>query len=65
MHSGFANIGAKGKKFRTVMGVVSFNLGLALVITLIVMGYPWWTRLFSVALFYFGLFGILQARASC
>jgi hypothetical protein len=65
MNDGFANIGPKGKQFRTIMGVVSFNLGLALVITLIALGYPWWTRLFSVLLFYFGLFGILQAKSSC
>ena len=65
MSTGFANIGPKGIRFRTIMGAVSFNLGLALVITLIALGYPWWTRLFSVPLFYFGLFGILQAKSSC
>lgn len=61
----FANIGPKGIKFRTVMGVVSFTLGLALVITLIALGYPWWWRLSSFVLFYFGLFGVLQAKSGC
>jgi len=61
----FANIGPTGKKFRSIMGVVSLALGVALVASLIVLGYPWWMRLFSFILFYFGLFGILQAAASC
>ena len=65
MTSGFANIGPKGQRFRTVMGVISFNLGIALVITLIVLGAGWWYRLLAYFLFYFGLLGILQARSGC
>ncbi|MHC5021186.1 MAG: hypothetical protein ACYTGX_13955 [Planctomycetota bacterium] len=65
MTPSFANIGPKGKRFRTVMGVVSFWLGVGVVVTAIALGYPWWVRLTSFILFYFGLFGILQARSSC
>ncbi len=65
MDHGFANIGPKGQRFRRIMGVISFNLGIALVVTLIVLGQPWWMRLFSFILFYFGLFGVLQAASSC
>lgn len=65
MTPSFANIGPKGKRFRTVMGVVSFQLGLGVVAVAIALGYPWWVRLTSFILFYFGLFGILQARSSC
>lgn len=65
MTSTFVNIGPKGKRFRRTMGVVSFNLGIALVATLIALGYPWWTRLFAFVLFYFGVFGVLQAWSGC
>ena len=65
MTPAFANIGPKGKKFRSIMGVVSLTLGVALVATLIALGHPWWMRLCSFILFYFGLFGVLQAASSC
>ena len=57
-----ANIGPRVQRKRLTSGLIGLALAVLVGLFLILMGWPWWTRLIVFVFFYLGFVGILQVR---